>query len=360
MKEKKKAYLILEDGMLYEGYSFGSEHYADGEVVFNTGMTGYQEVLTDPSYSGQIVVMTYPQIGNYGHIEEDVESDKVQVRGFVVREYCDFPNNFRSMKSISEYLKNYNIAGIEGIDTRSLTQRIRNKGAMRGFITTEKLTKDEILTALKKIDDISKIDLVMNVTTKKEYTLAGNGGLRIGIIDYGMKRNIARSFNKFGHHVTVLPAFSDVDSILAKKFNLLLFSNGPGDPKMVTYGIILVKQLLGQIPICGICLGHQIISLALGGDTYKLKFGHRGSNHPVKDLVNDKIWITTQNHGYTVDKDSLPKNVEITHINLNDNTIEGIQCSQKKIYSVQFHPEASPGPYDCNFIFSDFIDKLCK
>lgn len=359
MKEKKIAYLVLEDGTIYKGYSFGSEHTVEGEVVFNTGITGYQEILTDPSYSGQIVCMTYPQIGNYGYIEEDVESDMIQVRGFVVREYCDFPNNYRSKTTISEYLKDNNIPGIEGIDTRALTKRLRNYGTMRGIITTEKLSDDELLDKVKDVEDISKIDLVMGVTTRKEYTLPGDN-LKIGIIDYGMKHNIARCFNELGHEITVLPAFTDSADIIDRKFDLVQFSNGPGDPKMVTYGVKLAKALFNKVPLCGICLGHQILSLALGGDTYKLKFGHRGGNHPVKDLITDKVWITTQNHGYAVDKDSLPKKVEVTHINLNDNTVEGISCNENNVYSVQFHPEAAPGPMDCYYIFEDFINRLCK
>lgn len=359
MQNKENAYLVLEDGAIYKGYSFGSGSYTDGEVVFNTGITGYQEVLTDPSYSGQIVIMTFPQIGNYGFIKDDVESGKIQVRGFVVREYCDFPNNYRSESTLGNYLKKNKICGIQGIDTRALTKRLRSYGTMRGFITSEELSERELKNKAKKVADISKMDLVSLVTVKKEYSYPGNG-LNIGIIDYGMKFNMARILNNSGNKVTVLPAYYSSEKILLKKFDLLLLSNGPGDPMMVTYGIKSVKELLGKIPIAGICLGHQILGLALGGTTYKLKFGHRGGNHPVKNLIEDKVWITTQNHGYAVDKDSLPKGAEITHINLNDNTVEGFLCKNKKTFSVQFHPEAAPGPLDCNYIFDDFIKMTVK
>jgi len=362
LKKKKKAYLVLEDGSIYSGYSFGYNNYTEGEVVFNTGLTGYQEILTDPSYSGQIVTMTYPQIGNYGFIKEDEESKGIQVRGFIVREYCEYPNNYRSASTIGQYLKENKIAGIEGIDTRALTKRLRNYGTMKGFITTDDIdikNKDELTDKAKDVEDISKIDLVLKVSTENEYVYEGDG-LNIGIIDYGMKYNIARNFNNLGHKVTVIPASYDAEKVLAKKFDLLMISNGPGDPKMVTYGVKLARDLFGKVPLAGICLGHQILGLALGGDTYKLKFGHRGGNHPVKNLINNKVWITTQNHGYAVSKDSLPKETEITHINLNDNTVEGLRCNKKNIFCVQFHPEAAPGPKDCYHIFEDFIKYLCR
>lgn len=359
MRDKIKAYLALEDGSIYEGYSFGGKEYVEGEVVFNTGMTGYHEVLTDPSYSGQIVVMTYPQIGNYGTIKDDSESKKIQVRGFVVREHCDFPNNYRSQGTVDEYLKENNIAGIEGLDTRAITKKLRNYGTMKGFITTNRLPDKKMAELAKNAEDISKIDLVMEVTTKEEYVFPGNG-LNIGIMDYGMKLNMARIFNEMGHKVTVIPAGKDADYIKSKKLDLLFHSNGPGDPKMATYAIKLTKDLLGKIPIAGICLGHQIIGLALGANTYKLKFGHRGANHPVKNLLNNKVMITTQNHGYAVDKDSMPKNLEVTHLNLNDNTIEGLRDVKNKVYCVQFHPEAAPGPHDCYGIFNEFLELVSK
>ncbi|HOJ63028.1 MAG TPA: glutamine-hydrolyzing carbamoyl-phosphate synthase small subunit [Spirochaetota bacterium] len=355
MKERKKAYLVLEDGSIFEGYSFGSTEYVEGEVVFNTGMTGYQEVLTDPSYSGQIVTMTYPQIGNYGVIEEDNESRKIQVRGFVVKEYCDFPNNFRSRETLSDYLKRNNITGIEGIDTRKLTKILRNYGTMKGLITTTRLPDNKMIELAKNSVDISKEDLVIGVTTEKEYVIEGNG-LNLGIVDFGMKLNIARLLNKMGHKITVMRADTDSKYILNKKFDMVLLSNGPGDPAIVKYGINTTREIIGKVPVTGICLGHQIIGLALGATTYKLKFGHRGSNHPVKNLITNKVYITTQNHGYAVDKDSLPEGVELTHINLNDNTVEGFLCKKKKVYCVQFHPEAGPGPHDCHHILKEFVD----
>ena len=358
MKEKK-AFLVLEDGSIYKGYSFGDTNYTEGEVVFNTGITGYQEILTDPSYSGQIVTMTYPQIGNYGFIEEDVESKKIQVRGFVVREYCDFPSNYRSKSTVGDYLKANNIAGIHGIDTRALTKRLRNYGTMRGFITTEELSESQMIKKAKEVKDISKIDLVKEVTTDKEFIFDGNGsGLNIGIIDYGMKYNMARIFASLGNKVTVIPALQESTEILKNKYDLVLLSNGPGDPQMVTYGIKTVKELFGKVAVTGICLGHQILGLALGATTYKLKFGHRGGNHPVKNLITDKVWITTQNHGYAVDDSTLPKDAEVTHLNLNDNTVEGLMSKKNKVFSVQFHPEAAPGPMDCYHIFEDFIKTI--
>lgn len=358
MKEQK-AFLVLEDGSIYKGSSFGDTDYTEGEVVFNTGITGYQEILTDPSYSGQIVTMTYPQIGNYGYIEEDVESKKIQVRGFVVREYCDFPSNYRSKSTVGDYLKANKIAGIHGIDTRALTKRLRNYGTMRGYITTQELSENEMIKKAKTVEDISKIDLVKEVTTDKEYTFESKGsGLNIGIIDYGMKYNMARIFAGFGNKVTVIPALQESAEILKNKYDLVLLSNGPGDPQMVTYGIKTVKELFGKVPVTGICLGHQILGLALGAATYKLKFGHRGGNHPVKNLITDKVWITTQNHGYAVDESTLPKDAEVTHLNLNDNTVEGLMSKKDKIFSVQFHPEASPGPMDCYHIFEDFIKMI--
>jgi carbamoyl-phosphate synthase small subunit len=347
LNKQKTAWLFLEDGTHYKGKSFGSTEQVEGEVVFNTGMTGYQEVLTDPSYAGQIVTMTYPQIGNYGLINDDSESDKIQVRGFIVREHCDHPSNWRCESTIGSYLSKNKIGGIEGIDTRALTKKLRNSGTMRGFITTEEPGSDTIESFISnmskralEVEDIGKVDLVMGVTTKKEIIMPGDN-LHVGVVDFGMKLNIARSFNNMGHKVTVFPAFRSPEEIKSHKLDFLLLSNGPGDPVMVTYGIRMAQELFGKIPMGGICLGHQIISLALGCKTYKLKFGHRGANHPVRDLMTNKVWITTQNHGYAVDIDSVPKGVELTHLNLNDNTNEGIMHKEKNIFFCSVPPGSS-------------------
>lgn len=354
---KKEAFLALQDGSIFKGYSFGFEGYTEGEVVFNTGMTGYQEILTDPSYYGQIVTMTYPQIGNYGTIEADNESKNIQVRGFIVKEYCEYPNNYRNKMTLGEYFKKNEIVAIEGVDTRALTRLIRNRGAMLGFISVNKMSDKEIKEKLENIIDINSLDLAKYTTSDKEYVYKGNG-LNIGILDMGMKYSIAKNFNKLGHNVTVLPAYVDSKSILAKKFDMVMVSNGPGDPARYDYAINTVRELIGKLPISGICLGHQILGLALGAKTYKLKFGHRGSNHPVKNLLNGKVWISTQNHGFAVDVNTLPTGVDEVYLNLNDNTNEGLYCKKNRIFSVQFHPEAGPGPYDCHYIFQEFIDYL--
>lgn len=358
MEKKKNAYLVLEDGTIYKGYSFGSGDYVEGEVVFNTGITGYQEILTDPSYSGQIVVMTYPQIGNYGTIVQDNESKKPQVRGFIVKEHCYFPNNYRTDGSVSDYFTKFNILGIEGIDTRAITKKIRNHGAMRGYITTKKLPDQKMIELVKSVEDISQKNLVEEVSTDEIYKLKGTGK-KIAILDFGMKNNIAYLFNQLDCDVTVIPAKTKADDVLSGNYDLIMISNGPGDPKSSKNQIELTKQLIGKVPICGICLGHQIIALALGMDTFKLKFGHRGGNHPVKDLLTDKVHITTQNHGYAVKNENIPEGIEITHLNLNDNTVEGLRCVDKNIYCVQFHPEAAPGPMDCHGMFKEFL-KLAK
>ncbi|MCG8571440.1 MAG: glutamine-hydrolyzing carbamoyl-phosphate synthase small subunit [Spirochaetes bacterium] len=356
-----QAYLVLEDGSVYQGQTLGKGDYTEGEVVFNTSMAGYQEVLTDPSYAGQIVVMTYPLIGNYGCIEKDNESVKIQVRGFVVKEACDFPNNYRSTGSLQNYFAENNILGISNIDTRSITRKIRQHGTLKGYITRHLQDETEKKEQLNQVEDIGKIDLVKQVTTEKSYVFNPDqkDGKKIGILDFGMKYNIARIFANMKNQVVILPAFSRAEEILDHDFDLLLLSNGPGDPKMVTYGIQTTQKLIGRLPICGICLGHQIISLALGLDTFKLKFGHRGGNHPVKNLLNNKVLITTQNHGYAVKNENIPQGIEITHLNLNDHTVEGLRCVEKKIASIQFHPEAAPGPRDCQNIFQDFI-RLCN
>ena len=369
-----KAVLLLEDGTVFEGTSFGAEGMRCGEVVFNTSMTGYQEILTDPSYHEQIVTMTYPMIGNTGTNPMDWESRKLFAAGFIVKENCPFESNWRSKDGLSDYLKESGVVGLEGIDTRKLVRHIRTQGAMRGVISSTE-TK---ITALKKTLDaypgLVGRDIVRDVTSKKPYKwdkgvvdVISNSELlpkprfKVVAYDYGMKTNILRLLRSQGCAVEVVPAKTPAKDILKRKPDGVFLSNGPGDPAAVTYAIEAVRDLLGKLPIFGICLGHQILALALGGTTYKLKFGHRGANHPVKNLDTGEIEITSQNHGFCVEMDSLKdKKVELTHLNLNDNTVEGIRCRKLKAYSVQYHPEASPGPHDAQYLFSQFTDWMAK
>jgi carbamoyl-phosphate synthase small subunit len=353
-----KAVLVLEDGTVFEGKSFGAEAENFGEVVFNTGMTGYQEILTDPSYYGQIVTMTYPLIGNYGINPDDFESRKSFVRGFVVREFCEIPSNWRSEKSIDQYLKEHNIPAIWGIDTRALTRRLRNYGTMGGVIAAG---DNPDLEALKKEisghHEIIRIDQVPQVTIDKSFTMPNNGH-RIVLMDFGAKLNIAKSLHNLGCEVIVVPAQAKAEEIMSMKPDAFMLSNGPGDPENVEFAIDTVRELIGKKPMFGICLGHQIIALALGGSTYKLKFGHRGSNHPVKDLASGRVHITSQNHGYAVKTDSLPKDVAVSHINLNDETVEGLKHKSLPLFSVQYHPEGAPGPQDSEYLFDQFMDMI--
>lgn len=344
-----QAKLILENGMEFEGKAFGYIKDSVGEVVFTTGMTGYQEVLTDPSYYGQIVTMTYPLIGNYGINLEDVESATPKVKGFIVREKCDLPNNFRCELELETFLKAHKIIGLEGIDTRALTKILRNNGTMKGIIVTDDLNKEEID---ERIQAFSNKDAVSKVSTKEKYTIDGNGK-HVAILDFGIKNNIIRNFKKRGCKLTVFPSTFKAEEVLDVNPDLVFLSNGPGDPADLTDAIENIKKLVGKKPLVGICLGHQLLCLALGGTTTKLKFGHRGCNHPVKDLENNKVTITSQNHGYVVDK--LPKDVEATHININDGTIEGMRHKELPIFSVQFHPEACAGPKDSEYIFDEFL-----
>ncbi|WP_163193561.1 glutamine-hydrolyzing carbamoyl-phosphate synthase small subunit [Clostridium thermarum] len=344
-----KAKLILENGMVFEGKAFGYLEETIGEVVFNTGMTGYQEVLTDPSYYGQIVTMTYPLIGNYGLNLEDAESLSPKVKGFIVREACDYPNNFRCEIKLSDYLKHHKIIGLERVDTRALTKVLRNSGTMRGIITLEELSEGYIKD---KLNSFSNVDAVKQVTTKKVYTIEGQGK-HVAVIDFGIKSNIVRSFKNRGCKLTVFPSDISYEEVLKVNPDLVFLSNGPGDPADLPEAIENIKQLIGRKPIVGICLGHQLLALALGGKTAKLKFGHRGCNHPVKDLEENRVHITSQNHGYYVEK--LPENVRVTHVNLNDGTVEGMRHNVLPIFSVQFHPEACPGPKDADGIFDKFL-----
>lgn len=371
------AIVMLEDGFCLQGESFGASGESFGEVVFNTGMTGYQEILTDPSYKGQIITMTYPLIGNYGTNKVDVESFKTHCSGFIVREKSAIFSNWRADEDIDEYLKKNGIVGITGIDTRALTKHIRNRGAMRGVVSTLCGSIPELRKKVLDSPSIIGADLVKEVSCTKNFKweegsrdlLAKNGNgkrkkektFKVVAMDFGIKFNILRKLYSLGCDLTVVPADTSAEEILAMKPNGVFLSNGPGDPSAVDYAINTVQKLAGNITIFGICLGHQIISLAFGGKTFKLKFGHRGSNHPVKNLKTSKVEITSQNHGFAVDAQSFKnRSIEITHVNLNDGTCEGLSHKNLPIFSVQYHPEASPGPHDSDYLFDNFINLMKK
>ena len=367
MFETKPAVLGLEDGTVFFGYSLGATGETGGEVVFNTSMTGYQEILTDPSYKGQIVTMTYTEIGNYGVNDEDIESDRVQVNGFVIKELSPVASNWRAKKDLNSYLKEYGVVGIWGIDTRALVKKIRERGVIKGVISTEDLDPKSVVNKARNIPDISKQDLVSEVATRdiyywdiadwdlyKGYRRKLNDRPLVAVIDFGVKYNILRRFVSEGCRVAVLPPNLPFEEIEKLNPDGIFLSNGPGDPQNVLYGIELAKHFFGKKPVMGICLGHQIIGIALGAKTYKLKFGHHGGNHPVKNLLTGRVEITAQNHNFAVDEKTLPKEVEITHINLLDNTLEGMRHRKLPIMSVQYHPEASPGPHDSYYIFGEF------
>jgi carbamoyl-phosphate synthase small subunit len=393
----KKALLALADGTLFEGVSFGAEGEAVGEVIFNTSMTGYQEVLTDPSYKGQMVVMTYPLIGNYGINPEDVESKAPAVEGFIVKEASACPSNWRSTQNLDSYLKDHGVVGIQGIDTRALTRHLRDYGAMEGVISTRDLEPDSLVAKAKASPGLIGRDLVREVACTSPYAWTegtwqlGKGYVdsakcqvpsaklehqlslftepgtrdsepfKVVAYDCGIKWNILRKLVEVGCHVTVVPADTSAATVLNMAPDGVFLSNGPGDPEGVPYLVANVRKLIGTKPIFGICLGHQILGLAFGGQTFKLKFGHHGGNQPVKDLTTGKVEITTQNHGFAVDIASIPdKNVELTHINLNDRTVEGMRHTRLPIFSVQYHPEASPGPHDASYLFQRFVDLMAS
>jgi carbamoyl-phosphate synthase small subunit len=372
--------LALADGTVFTGEGFGASGEVFGEVVFNTSLTGYQEILTDPSYTGQIVTMTYPLIGNYGINPEDIESGNLSLRGFVVKELCREPSNFRSRMSLDDYLREHNVIGLEGIDTRLLVRRIRTEGAMTGVLSTIDLDDASLVAKARSSPSLVGRDLVREVipTAEREWseelhpylldpitpglcrpeTGTSGAAKHIVAIDYGMKWNIPRHLRGMGCRVTVVPGNSTAEQILAHHPDGVFLSNGPGDPEPLEYAIGTIRDLLGQTPIFGICLGHQLLGLALGAQTYKLKFGHRGANQPVLNLRTGQVEITSQNHGFAVDAETLPSGTEVTHVNLNDQTVEGIEQAELGAFSVQYHPEASAGPHDSHYLFRQFMDQM--
>jgi carbamoyl-phosphate synthase small subunit len=372
MKNHQKAILALEDGSVFEGWSFGHSGEKSGELVFNTSMTGYQEILTDPSYKGQIVIMTYPLIGNYGINNEDIESQAPKVEGFIVKENCRIFSSWRGDRSLSDYLVRHRIMGVEGMDTRALTRRIRLGGAMKAFLSTEDHSHDRLIERARTSPGLIGRDLVKEVTcqSRYEWTMTNahqfsnshlppsthHSRYKVVVMDFGVKLNILRSLREWNCEVIVVPASSTAETILSYDPDGILLSNGPGDPEGVPYVIEAVRQLIGRRPIFGICLGHQLLGLAFGGRTFKLKFGHRGANQPVKELSTGRVMITSQNHGFCVDPDSLNSDeIEFTQINLNDQTLEGMKHKTLPIFSVQYHPEASPGPHDTQNLFGEFV-----
>jgi len=372
----KKAILVLEDGSVYEGHAFGAEATAYGEVVFSTSMTGYQEMLTDPSYAGQILVPTYPLIGNYGINESDFESRQIQVRGFAVREYCSQPSHWQSTRTLHEFLLAYGIPGISSIDTRALTRRLRSAGVMAGILSSE-LSIEEALKELKSLPKYDFTDFVHQVSTEKAYEWQSNApatatllsqslrgasatkqSLKILVIDYGLKYNILRILSHLGCQASAVPCTASAEDILALNPDGIVLSPGPGDPALLDDITDTVRELIGRKPIMGICLGHQLIGKALGAQTFKLKFGHRGGNHPVRDLATGRVYITAQNHGYAIDADTLKGGLEVSHINLNDGTVEGLRHRDLPILSIQYHSEASPGPLDNMYLFERFLEMV--
>ena len=364
-KHIKKAILVLEDGTTYEGKNFGSEGSSFGEIVFNTSMTGYQEIITDPSYCGQIITFTYPEIGNYGTNKSDLECKKSFATGIIVKNLSPVHSNWQSDNDLNGFLKSQNLIGILGVDTRSITRKIRSTGAMRAGISTEILNSEELHK--KVLNSPSKLgrDLAKVVTTKENYRgpmPKVQPAFPIIAMDFGIKQNILNRLSAYGLAPLVIPATATFDEIKAINPSGLFLSNGPGDPEPVQYAVETIKKVIDKlnIPIFGICLGHQLLAQAFGAKTYKLKFGHRGANQPVKNLLTGKIEITSQNHGFAVDTETLPKELELTHYNLNDNTNEGFRHKERPIFSVQYHPEASPGPHDSDYLFRDFVGLIKK
>ena len=373
-----KALLALEDGRTFACRSFTGPGETSGEVVFNTGMTGYQEILTDPSYRGQLVTMTYPLVGNYGVTPEDIESDRVQVAAFVIREYQDNYSNFRASGSLADYLKDHGVMGVDELDTRALTRHIRQAGAMRAFLSTEDLAPESLAARARQIPKMVGQDLVQHVTARRPYYWQHgapqpcraeklnaqvwdrqSNAYRVVALDYGVKYNILRCLEKNGCQVLVLPGRTDADTVRRLAPDGIFLSNGPGDPEPLDYAVETVRNLLGYRPIFGICLGIQLLGQALGGKTFKLKFGHHGVNQPVQDLATGRVEITSQNHGFAVDADTLDANaVEVTHINLNDHTLEGFRHRRYPLFTVQYHPEAAPGPHDANYLFGRFAQMM--
>ena len=377
-----RAVLALENGVWFEGIAAGAPGLTVGEVVFNTSMTGYQEVLTDPSYAGQIVTMTCPEIGNYGVAAEDVESRAPQVAGFVMRDASPIASNWRAQETLRQYLERHGIVAIADIDTRALTRTLRSAGVMRGAIATGDVKPQGLVERARGAPLMEGSDLVRGVTCKEPFDWPQAGGdgvaipdapealalapqsrakrpLTVAAYDLGMKWNILRRFAAYGCRVRVFPATAPASDLLTEQPDGIFLSNGPGDPAPLSYGIANAKQLVeADVPVFGICLGHQVLGIALGGQTYKLKFGHRGANHPVKHLATGAVEITSQNHGFAVDSETLPDNVEVTHVNLYDGTVEGLRHRERSIFSVQYHPEASPGPHDADYLFRLFVEEM--
>ncbi len=353
------ATLILEDGTVLRGKSFGAQGTSVGEIVFNTSMVGYQEILTDPSYANQIIVMTYPEIGNYGLNDDDFESEKPRCKGFIVKNSCVNDSHYKSRQNISTYLKSHGIIGIEGLDTRLLTKKIREFGTMNCLITTENVDNNNLSEKMEQLNAYeANKDVVLEVSPENSFVLNENGDVNLAMIDYGCKTGITDSLCARGCKITVFPANVDSETILRGNFDSVFLSNGPGNPADCKIEVQTLENLIGKIPLFGICLGYQLLSIVLGAKTYKLKYGHRGANHPVVNLLDKKVMMTSQNHGYAVDMDSLTKIMEPTYKNLNDDTLEGFRSESLKIEAVQFHPEANPGPTDAAVIFDDWVQKM--